>query len=306
MVSVSAGPTQFPYALWALRSGCFAAHGLEVTLETSSSDTFRKVAALAGGSIDIASDGLVEVARFASSSNNSLELRVISNGYGFSKEQLEQAKSAQLVDGNLVLETVLLGQPGRKWTEISDLVGRSVALSASGNTAEGLRIAMRDSGLDLGETEFVDLGSSEREVAFERGDVDFVMLTGQQARTQLARGATLVLYPGAYIYLPGSVLTYYTTQSTIDEKTEEIAAFQRAIAEMNQWLSEPGDIDSFRDFLINELDYDPDVAQDFMMPNFSLGTPNDKLITDYGLLLYQKGVIPSPTLNGLSTWNPSN
>jgi ABC-type nitrate/sulfonate/bicarbonate transport system substrate-binding protein len=302
--SPNAGVTALPYVLWGVQSGCFASHGLEISIESGTSDAFQKVASIVGGTVDIGIDGIVELVGIASGSTSELDLRLISNGYGFSTEQLEQAKTSQLLDGDLILETVLLGQPGSEWSGLSDLVGKSVAMNVSGNNAGGLRIALREAGISPKDVEFFDLGSSERAVAFERGDFDFVMLSGLEARKQLERGATIALYPGAFIYQPGPVLAFYTTEGVLQQKKDEIVAFQKAIAELNLWLSNPESVGVFREFIVEEFDYDPQTAEKFRIPNFTLGPPRDDLIEAYAEKLFENGLIDSPEVQGLSVFIP--
>lgn len=291
VVTVSEGMTSLPYVQWGVDSGCFESHGLEVVVQTSSSSAVDKVAAILGGSSDIGADGISEIVPALVGEGFAGEFHLLTNGYGYSVADLEMARAGGLVDGEPALSTVLVGRAGQGFDNLEQLRGRKVGLSTAGSTAVGLRLALEEAGIPLAEVDFVDLGSSERVVALDRGDIDFAALGGTVAITQLAKGATVVAYPGAFLYQGGSVIFYYSMAERIAEKEEEMAAFQRAMEEVNSWLSDPDNIDAFRAYLRDDFGVDPEEAQRFRMPDFSLGIPPTETFEQYRQILMDQDTI---------------
>ena len=289
VVTVSQGVTELPYVQWGIDSGCFQSHGLDVVIQTSSSSAVEKVAAIVGGSSDVGADGVVEVVRGIAGEGFGGEFQLVANGYGYSESELALARAGGVKDGQLAISTALVGRAGQGFEDLEDLRGRKVGLSTSGSTALGLRLALEGAGIPLSDVDFIDLASSERVVALERGDIDFAVLSGTVATTQVAAGATVVGYPGAFLYQGGSVIFFYSLAERIAEKEAEMVAFQRAMTEINAWLADPANLDEFRTYLSDDFGLDPEEAQRFVMPNFSLGMPPVETFETYRRILAEPG-----------------
>jgi len=259
------GLTTAPYVEWGLQNGCFAKHGLDVTTVANSAANTEKLASLVGGSLDVASDTPTEI--IIALANSGIELQVVAGGYEFTPEQLAKARAGELSDGSLVLETVIIASAATGFQELGDFAGSRVGVPPGRGL---LRLALErllvGEGISLEKVEFVTLDAAERMAAFERGDLEFIQLTGAMAYQALDSGGRIALYPGAFIYEPGAVTAWYTTEEIARTKTAEIEAFQSAIREIHQLLIDPVRLESFRTFLADYFDVPSSVVGRFQMP----------------------------------------
>ena len=266
-IAVAGNLTFTPYVLWGMKNGCYEKHGLDVSLVTTGAAVTDMVAAMTGGSADIAGDGNFEVVLAYLSSSDSI--RIVAGGYEFSAEELAAARTPELVDGKLILQTALIVRPDLELTSISDLAGTTLAVNQGlSNNTMGLRQAIVQAGVDLDEVNLVPLGREERLDAFERGDVDGLIANGQDAYRALAVGGKVALYPGAYIYQPGAVTAWFTLGSIAEEKAEQISAFRLATQEIHTLLNDPAQWEGFKTFLIEDYELAPETVQNFVMPSF--------------------------------------
>lgn len=261
----SGGVLTAPYIAWGIREGCFEKHGLEIVPIENAEQGSDKVAALIGGNADIASDSLPEI--ITAISNADFPAQLIAGGYEYDAEMLEQALIPELVDGGLAIETALLAGPGVNYSDVSNLIGSRIGVSAGrGPNTLAVERLIESAGFELEDVEFIELAASERLVALQRGDIQFANISGAQVFEALDAGASIALYPGAYIYQPSAVITWFTSKQLATEKPEEMAAFQRAVIEIHTLLREESNLRNFKEFLANDFGLEESIIQRFVLP----------------------------------------
>jgi ABC-type nitrate/sulfonate/bicarbonate transport system substrate-binding protein len=259
---LTAGISTAPYIEWGINEGCFAKHGLDLTTLPSGASGAEKLAALVGGSADIASDGVSEVLTIMS--NADLAMTIVSGAYEYTQAGIDQALEGELVDGKLPLEFAIMAAPGTEYKEVSSLVGRRIAVApGTGQNTIALKRYVRagEDQLDL-----VGIDRAERLVALLRGDVDFALIGGAEVYEALEAGATIAFFPGAYLYQPSAAVVWYTTQELSESRHDQIAAFQAALIEIHEHLNDPANLDQFTAFLAEEFGLAPEVIERFSMP----------------------------------------
>lgn len=261
----SGGVLTAPYVAWGIREGCFEKHGLEIVAIENAEQGSDKVAALIGGNADIASDSLPDI--ITAISNAGFPAQLLAGGYEYDKEMLEQALNPDLVNGGLAIETALLAGPGVNFSGVSNLIGSRIGVSPgrSANTLAVERL-IESAGFELEEVEFIELAASERLVALQRGDIQFANISGAQVFEAMEAGASIALYPGAYIYQPSAVITWFTSKELAAEKPEQMAAFQMAVIEIHTLLREESNLRNFKEFLANDFGLEEPVLRQFVLP----------------------------------------
>jgi ABC-type nitrate/sulfonate/bicarbonate transport system substrate-binding protein len=261
----SGGVLTAPYIAWGIREGCFEKHGLEIVPIENAEQGSDKVAALIGGNADIASDSLPEI--ITAISNADFPAQLIAGGYEHDEEMLEQALNPELVDGGLALEFVLLAGPGVTYSDVSNLIGSRVGTPAGrGPSTLAVERLIKSAGFELEDVEFIELAPSERLVALQRGDIQFANIGGAQVFEALEAGASIALYPGAYIYQPSAIITWFTSKDLAAERPEEMAAFQRAVIEIHTLLQDENNLQNFKDFLANDFGLEDSIIRRFTLP----------------------------------------
>ena len=300
-VMVSESMTSKPYVDWAVKSGCFEAWGLEVDLLSTSSDVFTKTAALSGQTVDIASDGLLEVLGLSLSKDFQDRLTLVANGYGYSADELEEAHRLSSTSGALPMDTALIVKTDSDITRLGDLRGRTLGISTGGNSFLGLQVALEQAGLDVVELGIYNMGSAERLAAYQRGDLDAVVVSGAPLLQEIRENSRVLVYPGAYVYQPGPAIVFYTSANTYIEKREAIGRFQMALIDMEQSFALNTTLTAFRDFLVDEYEADPDSIEDFAFPVFSQLPPSPASLQHYVSLLKElRGLDLGASWSGIS------
>ena len=255
-----------PYLAWGIKNNCFAKQGLDVSLISSGNNLFDKIAALTGGTADVGIDSTLEITLALLESNVSI-VTLNAGGYSYTLNELESARVPELEQGRLKLQTVLLLQPDISYSEINDLSGLSIGISGLANpNTLGLLRALEGKGINSSSLNFVELSSADRMAAFDRRDLDGVLVNGYSALERIRGGAQLVLYPGAFFYEEAPVNVYYTTDEIAARKEGLLKAFERGISETNTELNKSGNHDSFKDFLQSHYGVGVEEIEQFVMP----------------------------------------
>jgi ABC-type nitrate/sulfonate/bicarbonate transport system substrate-binding protein len=286
----SGGVLTAPYVEWGIREGCFAKHGLEIISLPGGEDAAEKVAGLVGGSADLASDTPIEV--LTAAANSGFSARLVAGGYEFDEAQLKQALTPELVDGRIVLETVLVAGPGVEFEDISSLVGARVGTTQGGGpNVLAIDRLLRSSGHEVGDVEFIGLTTSERLTGLKNGDLQFAILAGALVFDAIEAGGKIALYPTAYIYEPGAALVWFTSAEIAATRADEITSFQLALREVHSLLRDPRNLDNFKRFLEIDFGADPLVVERFSMPKLVTRALTIKEFEYWVPILVEEGII---------------
>ena len=263
-VGNSSGGLSEAYLLWGQSEGCFAKHGLFIDSTPAGGE--EKIAALVGGSLDVAAENIATLA--ITRGNSDIPLQVVSGHYEATKEIIEEAKAdPSLKEGRLLLEGAFVVGSHYTFNGLESLRGAKIGVtSLSSPLTYGLLRALAEVGLDATDIELNPLGSSENLKALQTEDLDAAIITGARAYQALDSGATLELYPGAYFYQPGVVIAWLTVATTSETKRQELLAFREAMKEIYALLAEPANQESFKEFLLTDFGLDTIAVQQFSFP----------------------------------------
>ena len=251
-VLAGAGPNTEPYLLWGIEKGCFQHFGLKITSGAVANQSER-IAALNGGSADIVmalNTTLVQVY-----SNSGQALQVVAPIYWYSDSELQAARAATSFEGRLLSTTVLVTQPTNNIDSLEDLQGQSIGtISGAGAVTYGLFNALGRVNLGKEDVELVILSADLLVQAFERGELDAVMVGGAYAAKLINGGGKPLLYPAVFFYEPGPATMWVTSEEKLAENPELYKKFSNAVAATTELLSLPENRKDFEDFLKREYD----------------------------------------------------
>lgn len=252
------------YIAWGEQEGCFAKHGL--IPDVSSGGATENIAGLIGGSLDVVSSNVLRIA--VARGNSDVDLLVLSGHYEVSAEQLAKAKASPTLDnGALILETALIVSPDWPYNSLEDLRGAKIAAGSNVSAPGlGLQRALQEVGLGSSDVELLPLTSAEGLQALLAGEVDAASLTGIRAFQAMEQGGKLALYPGAYFYEPGVVVSWFTTGEVVAQKKEQLLAFKEAMMEIYAALQDPLAQASFLALLETQFDFDQVAISRFSFP----------------------------------------
>lgn len=290
-VGHSGGMFTQAYVEWGEQMGCFELFGVEpISVDAGS---VEKIAAIVGGSLDVAAESASTTV--LAIANSGLELEFISGFHQYSVEDLSRALTPTLDDsGALALESALLIHPDISFTGLNNLEGLKIGVSGMDSIATlGLLRAARVEGLGAQDIQFVSAGSSERSAAFEAGQLDAVILSGPRANRALANGAVLAMYPGAYWYEPGPSTVWITDQAHQRDSGDLIAAFDDGLRATYTLLDEPSHREQFMKFLESEWGFEAEELKTYRIPNLMKGPIELDGLQYLPLKLYEDGLLES-------------
>ena len=261
--NISSGPSEV-FIAWGIQEGCFAKHGL--VIDSIPAGGTEKIAALVGGSLDVAAESIMTVARTLG--NSEIDLKVLAGHYEATAEQIQKAKTMQsLDDGKLILESAFFVSPDWPFETLDDLRGAKISVSNNVSpTSLGLDRALKEVGIGPTDVERIPLGSSEGLKALIAGEVDAATITGIRAYQALDAGARLVMYPGAYFFEPGPAAAWLTTGTIEESKRSELLAFRDAMREIYSLLDRPEAQESFLTLLKEDFGFDQSAIDQYTFP----------------------------------------
>ena len=263
-VGNSLGSLSEAYVAWGEREGCFAKYGLAVDSIPGGGE--EKIAALVGGSMDVAAENVVSLA--VARANSDIDLRILLGHAEVTEGLLLNAqKNPTLEDGRLILDAALVFSPGSDFERIEDLRGKRISVSQppSPNTI-GLIRALEAASMSLTDVELIPLGGAEGLNALRAGEVDAAVLPGARAYQAIDEGGRLALYPGAYFFEPAVVNGWLTTGTIALHRRDELMAFKSAMLDIYTLLDEEEPRESFLLFLQSEFDFSETAMRQFTLP----------------------------------------
>lgn len=249
-----------PMLAWGEQQGCFAEHGLTVTV-TEVSDDAAGVAGLVSQSWDVIS--FTPFAMVQAIANSGVELTTLAPWYGYTEEELARAREEPLFEGTLLLNMAVVTMD----TEVSswaDLDGGVVAAGSVGGIAEAtVQAAIKQSVGEDAEASIMALPPADAMSALERGDISAAVLTGLRAVQAIEAGARVIGYPGAFFYEEGPANIFVTHEKIVSSRPE-LLDFQDAIISINSLLNSGAHEGSFRQVITADFGYSEDVADEII------------------------------------------
>jgi ABC-type nitrate/sulfonate/bicarbonate transport system substrate-binding protein len=238
-------------------------------VSTPGGSTVDRIAALTGGSADIAA--MDSVSYLASQENGSFDGIVVASSYGVYEEDLNLARELPPYDGDLVLETVFALTPGTTLANVaSKAQPRFAYRSPTSSATLGLEVFLEQQSFDATGVEWLSLPTADdRLSALLAGEIDGAVLSGAEAHKALGAGATLVAYPTAYWLEPGPLLIWVTTTERATSDPESLAAFQRVMYQVAQELNAGENREDFKEFLAGQYELSPEALDQLIIPRLS-------------------------------------
>lgn len=180
----------------------------------------------------------------------------------------------------------------------ADLEGKTFAV----NTLNGpidltVRALVRDAGRDPDSVQFVELGFPDMVAAVNEGRVDAAMIP-EPFKTQAdAAGLRFVFdnFQDAAPGMPSTVL--FTSKEWAEKNPETLNAFVAAMSETFDYIS--GHEEQFREILVDELKFDPQLAQTITLDTYKAEFDAEPLETLAGLVELEEWVGKPVDLNSL-------
>jgi NitT/TauT family transport system substrate-binding protein len=220
--------------LTGIEQGFFAEEGLEI--ETSIvANPPAGLAAAQSGQVDIAYSPSIPLLNALS---QGVPLRIVGAADGYPEDALESDDPAAFDD------TGLFAAVDSGITSVGDLAGKTIAVPARNAQLEVVIAGeLAEAGVDpRAGVNWVVLDFTSAVEALKSGNVDAAGLVSPFTTEAEAAGAAQVSAPSVGFFETGATGLWTAGVSTIENKADAIAAFQRAIVKSNQYATENPDV----------------------------------------------------------------
>lgn len=259
------GTTSRPFIMWGVKEGCFAAQGIDIVNLSSSGSNAEKLGALIGRKALVAAETPLEWLSATENQNTALEIVV--GIEELPRASIDKAVGHELIEHAYAIPNLLVSGPGSEIDSFQDLAGARIGtLPGVDASTIGLHQLLEDNGLSSSDIDQVPLGTGDRLVALERGDIDAGIFFGASAYSALDAGGVMIGYPRLPVQLPGVQMLWYTTSEVAVEHRASISAFKRAVLEINSLLVRPENAPDFVNFMSDEFGLEDTVAERFGVP----------------------------------------
>ena len=286
-VVTNSGPHAAPYVLWADRMGCFEAHGIEVDLVQAGAPSDR-IAALVSQDADVV--WLPSEPLLAGVINAGLDMVIVAQHAGFSKEMLDEAKRTETFNGSLILDGAVLAAPASEMRTRQDLDGARIGRQSAVSNI-GVEIALADAQVDLDTVEWVDLEQSERLNGLLRGDLDVAALSGIYALKAIRGGAHFLFYYQAWEREPGAQNFWVTSSEVAANKESELMRFRDAMWDSYRLLGSDETEREFWQFTVELLEGDSQDAEAISLPDFAVQPVSVEELELHMSMMLERGAI---------------
>lgn len=211
-----------------IAQGFFEEEGLQI--ETSIvANPPAGLAAAQSGQVDIAYSPSIPLLNALS---QGIELNVVAGADGFSPGVVDSDDPADLDD------TGLFASPSSGITSIADLGGKTIAVPARSAQLEvTIANSLQEAGVDPSTINWVVLDFTSAVTALESGNVDAAGLVAPFTSQAETAGATWLAAPALEFFGEAAVGLWTAGASTVADKSDAIAAFQRAIHKANEYAN---------------------------------------------------------------------
>ncbi|MFI9488622.1 ABC transporter substrate-binding protein [Promicromonospora sp. NPDC052451] len=234
-----------------VQEGIFARHGLDVTLELADGGA-AIVPAVVKGDYQF---GFSNVTSLLMASNQGEPLKIVAPG-NFSTGQDGVDFSAVVAPGDSDIATA------------ADLAGRTVSVNSLNNIGDTtVRNVVDASGGDPAAVEFVEMPFPEMLPALKGGQVDAAWVVEPHLTTAVQQGAKIISSNFAQTDHDLLVAAYFTSDQTLEQDPETVAAFTAAVKESLTYAQDHPD--ETRAVLDTYTEIDPVVKSVMVMPRFA-------------------------------------
>jgi NitT/TauT family transport system substrate-binding protein len=255
---------QLPSVQWGITQGCYKAFGLNVkTVPVATSQL--ALAGVLGGTYDLAITTPVNLIQ--AKVNGNVAGIFVAPRHEYTSAQLIRAQTQPLYPGHLILQTGLIVKTNSSIKSWSDLAGKKIAIQSFQSADHaGTLLALKSSGADTANVQFLTMPSTQMGAALDSGSVDAVVANEPFASQIIQSGGTLIGYPNSYFQKPGAAVIYASISSVVKKKIKLMQAFQKATLLINHQLNQPENIDSYRDTIATVTGITSDVAAATQLP----------------------------------------
>lgn len=210
-----------------IEKGYFADEGLEIEIQTVPNPA-AGVAALQGGQSDLAwvpsIPGLTAVSQ-------GIDLKFLAPGDGYPDDALEG-------DAALIDDTGLFAAKDSGVASPKDLEGQKVAVPARGAQLEvTIADVIKQDGGDPSKVEWIVLDFPSAIQALNDGRIAAAGLVAPFNAEAAAAGHVLISSPGVAFFEKGAVAIWTTTGKAVEDKSEALDGFARAIIKSNEYAN---------------------------------------------------------------------
>jgi ABC-type nitrate/sulfonate/bicarbonate transport system substrate-binding protein len=267
LVEISIGLKRIdePVIAWGSKHGCFAKNGLKVTPQII--EGAEAVAAISSDSIQVMASPLGEAITYFA--NGGFEAKIIAPISGYSQASIDRAKNPPLYPGKLLLQSAIFAKSDSGISGLEDFRGLTIgANSLTGTGPRALYAALASVGISQDEYSLIEIPTENIQTAIETDQVDAGIISGRFATLAAESGLNLVLYPGAYAFSAGPTGAWITSASAIEKHSKSIEAFATAVREINRYLANPENEESWKEVLVSELEFDLETAESTLIPEY--------------------------------------
>ncbi|UOR00496.1 ABC transporter substrate-binding protein [Leucobacter allii] len=216
--------------LTGIEQGFFAEEGLEIETSVVANPP-AGLAAVQGGQVDIAYSPSVPLLNALS---QGVPIRVVAAADGYPADGVEADEAVEFDD------TGLYASAASGVASVEDLAGKTIAIPARKAQLEVVIAGeLEKAGIDP-ETgvNWVVLDFTSAVAGLQNGTVDAAGLVSPFTSEAEDAGSALISSPSIGFFESGAVGLWTAGASTVEQKGEAVAAFQRAIAKSNAYASE--------------------------------------------------------------------
>ena len=277
-----------PTLQWGINQGCFAEAGLNVIAQQVRGP--EAAAGISSGSLDVMSASPRDaVTLFA---NAGFESRIISAHTGVSQEDLDRAKQEPLYPGEFLLQTAMFVRNDSPVKSPADL--RNVTIGSNvtvGNVANTVRRTLSHFGINDEDILLIEVPQESIHTAIQNGDIGAGVVSGRYMNLALESGLRLIAYPGAYGFDAGTITAWITERSVLEEKADLVRSFRKATKRIAFLLTDPSNEASWRQVLVDHLQFDPEVANQTVVPDYWTKDVTLEELQNLGASLLEAGEI---------------
>lgn len=256
---------------YAQENGIFDDHGLDITTESATGGS-AAIAAMVAGDYDIVYSGADGVIKAYA---NKLPVKVIS---GANTNQPDGDTDA----------TGLVAAPGI--TSVAQIAGTAIGTNALGNINQVFtQEYLAEEGVT--DVDVVEIPFPEQVAALQSGQISATLLPEPFASQAVAGGASILGYPYR-VGEDGTTLVgvYVSTDRTVADKPEAVAAFVAAMQEASDAANDPANREALIDAILANTKLSGDVANAMTFVRFTTDAQVGQLqavadlLTKYGVL----------------------
>jgi NitT/TauT family transport system substrate-binding protein len=249
--------------------------GLRVELEATQGGA-ATLPALVSGDIQVAGSNVVSLLLGAS---QGLPIQAIAPG--------TSARGAGQEDFG-----ALLAGPDSGLEDAQAFEGKTIAVNTLDNIAEVVvKAALEEEGVDISRIKLIEVPFPDMAPAMERGDVDGAFSIEPFVTTSVSDGAEIVNYSYVTTEPDMQVGGYAVSERFAAEDPEAVDGFKAAVSDTAEYVQSHQD--EFRQFLSQEAEIDPQLAERIVLPQWTTEL-NVGSLENTAALMQRYGLVDEP------------